>query len=93
MDASRVRKQIEYIIRQGWNPVIEHIETDRVTDHYWYMWKLPLFGERQVDPIIREITSCREANPGHFVRVVGYDNARQTQGARIVVYQGDRRVS
>ena len=57
------------------------------------MWKLPLFGERNVDPIVREITTCREANPGHFVRIVGYDNARQTQGARIVVYQGDRRVS
>ena len=37
-------------------------------------------------------TACREANPGHFVRVVGYDNARQTQGARIVVHQGDRRM-
>jgi ribulose-bisphosphate carboxylase small chain len=66
---------------------------DRVTAHDWYMWKLPLFGVREVDPIVREITACREENSGHFVRIVGYDNARQTQGARIVVYQGDRRVS
>ncbi len=93
MDAARVRKQIEYILRKDWNPVIEHIEPERVTDHYWYMWKLPLFGVRRVDSIIKEITACREANPGHFVRVVGYDNARQTQGARIVVYQGDKRAS
>ena len=80
MDASRVRKQIQYILEQGWNSVIEHVEPDRVTAHYWYMWKLPLFGVRDVDPIVKEITACREANPGHFVRIVGYDNARQRRG-------------
>ncbi len=90
MDASRIRKQVEYIIGQGWNPVIEHVEVDRVTDHYWYMWKLPMFGEREVASILAEIAACREAYPEHFVRIVGYDNGRQTQGARIVVYQGDR---
>ncbi len=90
MDAPRIRKQIEYIIRQNWNPVIEHVEPDRVTDHYWYMWKLPMFGEREVASILAEIAACREAYPEHFVRIVGYDNGRQTQGARIVVYQGDR---
>ncbi len=90
MDAARARKQIEYIVRQGWTPIIEHVEADRVTEHYWYMWKLPMFGEKSVDSIIAEITTCRGENPGHYVRIVGYDNGRQTQGARIVVYQGDR---
>lgn len=90
MDAMRIRKQIEYIVGQDWNPVIEHVEPERVTDHYWYMWKLPMFGEREVAPILAEIASCREAYPDHYVRIVGYDNRRQTQGARIVVYQGGR---
>ena len=90
MDASRIRKQVEYIVGRGWNPVVEHVEADRVTDHYWFMWKLPMFGEREVAPILAEVTACREAHPEHFVRIVGYDNGRQTQGARIVVYQGDR---
>jgi ribulose-bisphosphate carboxylase small chain len=89
MDALRIRKQIEYIIRQEWSPVIEHVEPERVTDHYWYMWKLPMFGEREVAPILAEIATCREVYPDHYVRIVGYDNGRQTQGARIVVYQGD----
>ena len=90
MDAWRIHKQIEYIIGKGWNTVIEHVEVDRVTDHYWYMWKLPMFGEREVAPILAEIAACREDFPDHYVRIVGYDNGRQTQGARIVVYQGDR---
>ena len=93
MDAARVRKQIAYIIDQGWNPLIEHVETDRATEHYWYMWKLPLFGEANVDVVFSEITECRKKFPGHYVRVVGYDNRRQTQGARIVVYHGDRRTN
>jgi len=93
MDAARGRKQVEYIIEQGWNPVIEHVETDRATEHYWYMWKLPFFGERNVDAIFTEITACRKEFPGHYVRIVGYDNGRQTQGARIVVYHGDRRTN
>ena len=90
MDASRIRKQVEYIIGQGWNTVIEHVEVDRVTDHYWYMRKLPMFGERDVASILAEIAACREDYPEHYVRIVGYDNGRQTQGARIVVYHGDR---
>ncbi len=90
MDAARVRKQIEYIVRQKWNSVVEHVEPERVTDHYWYMWKLPMFGELDVDSILAEIAACRTANPGHFVRIVGFDNQRETQGARIVVYQGER---
>jgi len=93
MDTARVRKQIEYIVEQNWNPVIEHVETDRATEHYWYMWKLPLFGEHDVDAIFAEINACRKKFPGHYVRVVGYDNGRQTQGARIVVYHGDRRTN
>jgi len=91
--AARVRKQVDYFIQQGWNPLIEHVETDRATEHYWYMWKLPLFGERDVDVIFSEITACRQKFLGHYVRVVGYDNRRQTQGARIVVYHGDRQTN
>ncbi|HXV36236.1 MAG TPA: ribulose bisphosphate carboxylase small subunit [Myxococcota bacterium] len=93
MNAARVRRQIEYILGRGWIPAIEHVETDRATDHYWYLWKLPLFGERSVDRVMAEITACRRGFPGHYVRLVGYDNGRQTQGARIVVYHGDRRAN
>ena len=50
MDAERIRAQVVYIVEQGWNPAIEHVETERVGDDYWYMWKLPLFGERAVTP-------------------------------------------
>jgi len=93
MTVEQIRRQVEYIVAKGWNPAVEHTEPEGAFGHYWYMWKLPLFGERNVDAIFSEITACRKKFPGHYVRVVGYDNGRQTQGARIVVYHGDRRTN
>ncbi len=89
MDASSIRKQIAYMIARGWHCAVEHVEPERAASNYWYMWKLPLFGERDVDVILSELTACRNANRGHHVRVIGYDNKRQTQGQSMVVYRAD----
>ncbi|RMG34469.1 MAG: ribulose bisphosphate carboxylase small subunit [Gammaproteobacteria bacterium] len=87
MDADQIRKQVQYIVDQGWNPAIEHTEPEYGASHYWYMWKLPMFGETDVDRILEEIELCKKANPGNHVRLVGYDNYKQTQGANMVVYK------
>lgn len=88
MDASAIRKQVAYAMDRGWNCAVEHVEPGRAGAHYWYMWKLPLFGERDVDAIMSELAECRNANPEDHVRVIGYDNKRQTQGLCMVVYRG-----
>ena len=88
MDAKRIRDQVAYIVSQGWNPAVEHVEPERAGDDYWYMWKLPMFGEKDVDAILRETAECHKANPDNHVRLVGYDNLKQTQGASMVVYRG-----
>ena len=72
---------------KGWNPSIEHTEPENAFDHYWYMWKLPLFGETDVDRILNEAELCHKANPGHHVRLIGYDNYKQSQGANMVIYR------
>jgi len=88
MSADEIRKQVEYIVSKGWNPGIEHTEPANARSHYWYMWKLPMFGETDVDRILAECDACHEANPGHHVRLVGYDNLKQSKGAEMVVYRG-----
>jgi ribulose-bisphosphate carboxylase small chain len=88
MDAERIRKQVAYLVGKGWNPALEHIEPEHAFDHYWYMWKLPMFGETDVDAILAEAAACQQANPGHHVRLIGYDNTKQSQGASMVVYRG-----
>ena len=88
MDGKRIREQVEYIVAQGWNPGIEHTEPENAMDNYWYMWKLPMFGETDVDAIIAECQACHQAHPDNHVRLLGFDNYSQSAGASMVVYRG-----
>ena len=85
MSPQQVRKQAEYVVARGWNAAIEHVEPEQATATYWFMWKLPLFGEKSVERILAEAEACAAAHPAHHVRLLGYDNARQTLGAAMVI--------
>ena len=88
MDPEQIRKQVEHIVSKGWNPAIEHSEPENAGGHYWYMWKLPMFGETDVDKILAEAEACHGANPRNHVRLIGYDNDAQSQGAAMVIFRG-----
>ena len=90
MTPERIAKQVAYLINQGWTPAIEHCEPERAQSTYWYMWKLPMFGVYSVEKVLAEVEACHRANPGHLVRLVGYDNFSQSQGTAFVVYRGGR---
>jgi ribulose-bisphosphate carboxylase small chain len=87
LTAEELRRQLEYIVAQGWNPAIEHTEPQNASGNYWYMWKLPLFGQRKIDAIMSELNACRNAYPGHHIKLIGYDHRRQTQGMAMVVHR------
>jgi ribulose-bisphosphate carboxylase small chain len=82
------RAQIQYIVDKGWNPGIEHTEPENAISNYWYMWKLPMFGETDVDAILAEIENCHKAHPDNHVRLLGFDNFAQSAGTAMVVYRG-----
>ena len=88
MSNEDIHKQVKFIVSKGWNPAIEHTEPENAFSHYWYMWKLPMFGETDVDKILAEANACHKAHPVHHVRLVGYDNYKQSQGASMVIYRG-----
>ena len=88
MDSEQIRRQIEYIVARGWNPGIEHIEPENATQNYWYMGKLPMFGEADVDAIIAECQTCHQAHPDNHVRLLGFDKFAQSAGAAMVIYRG-----
>lgn len=88
MEPAQIRQQVEYLVRKGWNPAIEHTEPENAFGHYWYMWKLPMFGETDVERILAEAEACHKANPGHHVRLIGYNNYNQSQGTSMVIYRG-----
>jgi ribulose-bisphosphate carboxylase small chain len=84
----QVRAQVEYIISKGWNPAVEHTEPENATDTYWYMWKLPMFGETDVERVLAEAEACHKAHPNNHVRLIGYDNYAQSQGTAMVIFRG-----
>lgn len=88
MDAAGIRKQVEYIVSKGWNPAVEHTEPENATSSFWYMWKLPMFGETDVDRILGEAEACHKAHPNNHVKLVGFDNFAQSKGAEMVIYRG-----
>jgi ribulose-bisphosphate carboxylase small chain len=87
MSTEELRKQVQYIVDRGWNPAIEHCEPENAMKQYWYMWKLPMFGETDVDRILNEAQACRRANPENLVKLIGYDNANQTQGTAMLIFR------
>jgi ribulose-bisphosphate carboxylase small chain len=52
------------------------------------MWKLPLFGETDVDAILAEVEACHKAHPDNHIRLLGFDNFAQSAGAAMVIYRG-----
>ena len=88
MTEAQMRQQIEYIVSKGWNPGIEHTEPENASGNYWYMWKLPMFGETNVDTILAELEACHKAHPKNHVRLMGFDNFAQSAGTAMVVYRG-----
>jgi ribulose-bisphosphate carboxylase small chain len=88
MSSENIKKQVQYLVSKGWNPAIEHTEPEHLMDNYWYMWKLPMFGETDVSKVVAEAEACHKANPNNHVRLVGYDNFKQSQGAAMVIFRG-----
>ncbi|MCB1756129.1 MAG: ribulose bisphosphate carboxylase small subunit, partial [Gammaproteobacteria bacterium] len=88
LSAEEIRAQIQYIIAQGWNPAVEHVEPSGAARNYWFMWKLPMFGEQSVDVVLEELDACHREHPSHHIRLIGYDNYTQSQGTAFIVYRG-----
>jgi len=88
LDAEQTRTQIQYIVDKGWNPSIEHTEPENASGSYWYMWKLPMFGETDVDAINKELDACHAAHPNNHVRLLGLDNFAQCAGTSMVIHRG-----
>lgn len=88
MDQNEIQAQVAYILANDWAPAIEHEHPSRAFDHYWTMWKLPFFGEQDINTVLSELEACHRAFPDHHVRLTGYDNYTQSQGAAFVVFEG-----
>ena len=87
LSAEEIAAQVGSILDRNLVVAIEHTPHVDPRDHYWTLWKLPLFDVYDADLVLEAIQDCRRANPGDFVRVNGYDSRRQGQVASFVVYR------
>ena len=85
-DNAEIQAQIAYVLANGWSPAIEHTPPESASEHYWTMWKLPFFGETDLGHVLSELDACHRQFPNHHVRLTGYDNYTQSQGACFVVF-------
>jgi ribulose-bisphosphate carboxylase small chain len=86
-DEAQMAKQITYLLDQRLIPAIEYARDPRPRDHYWSMWKLPLFEARDAADVQAEINACTTAHPDSFIKLIGYDRRRQTRTVSLVVHQ------
>ena len=85
LSTQQVVRQLHYLLQQRLVPAIEYVEKPTARDHYWAMWKLPLFEARGAEDVLAEIEACKAANPGCYIKLIGYDRRRQTQAISFVV--------
>ena len=86
-DEAQMAKQITYLLDQGLIPAIEYARDPRPRDHYWSMWKLPLFEARDAADVQAEINACTTGHPDSFIKLIGYNRRRQTRTVSLLVHQ------
>ena len=86
MEFNQVQEQIEYLLYKDWTPMIEHVEPHDVLSHYWHMWKLPMFGEKDYNEVLAELLACHAQFPHDHIRLIGLNKFAQSQGMAFVVY-------
>jgi len=82
-----VAAQIRSILDRGLMVALEYTDEPDPYEHYWTLWKLPLFGVVETAVVLAELEQCRAAHPTSYIRVNGYDAVRQGQVMSFVVHR------
>jgi ribulose-bisphosphate carboxylase small chain len=88
---AEIAAQVQYSIDQGWAIAVEFTDDPHPRNVLWEMWGLPMFGLADAAGAMNEVTACRQACPGHYVRVTAYDASlgRQTTALSFIVGRPD----
>jgi ribulose-bisphosphate carboxylase small chain len=87
LSQEQMEAQIRSALGRGLLVGIEYTDEPDAYDHYWTLWKLPLFGVADPAVVIEELEECRQENPDAYIRLNGYDSVRQGQVVSFVVYR------
>jgi ribulose-bisphosphate carboxylase small chain len=90
LSAEQLAQQIRSILGRHLAVGIEFSGAPGPYDHYWTMWKLPLFDIGDPAAVLAELEACRQANPGAYIKINGYDAVRQGQVVSFVAVRPER---
>jgi ribulose-bisphosphate carboxylase small chain len=80
---AQIAKQIEYALGRGWALGIEFTDDPHPRNTYWDMWGQPLFDLHDAAAVMREVSACRAANRGYYVRINAFDAERGSETVRL----------
>ena len=83
--------QVQNVLDQGMIPGVEFEENPQPQDHFWTLWKLPLFNAGSAQEVLAEVRECRSEYPNSYIRVVGFDNIKQCQTMSFIVHKPNNR--
>lgn len=83
----QITKQINYMLDKGFIPAVEFNASSDPDEHYWTLWKLPLFTAQSAQDVLNEVRECRSEYSSCYIRVVGFDNIKQCQMISFMVYK------
>lgn len=90
LSAEQLTEQVRSILGRHLLVGIEFSTAPDPYDHYWQMWKLPLFDTDDPAAVLTELDACQQANPGAYIKINGYDAVRQGQVVSFVACQPER---
>jgi ribulose-bisphosphate carboxylase small chain len=90
LSSDEIEAQVRSILARGLVVAIEHSPRFDPRDHYWTLWRLPLFAVDDPSLVLGEIDECVREHADEYVRVNGYDADRQGQVASFVVHRPER---
>jgi ribulose-bisphosphate carboxylase small chain len=87
LTSDEVEAQVRSVLERGLVVGIEYTDRPSAYDHYWTLWKLPLFQISDPAIVLSELESCRREHPNAYIRLNGYDSRRQGQVLAFVVHE------
>jgi ribulose-bisphosphate carboxylase small chain len=72
----QIKKQIDYLVKQGYAVSIEYTDDPHPRNPYWEMWGLPLFDVPDSSAILYELNLARKAHPAVYIKINAFNNAR-----------------
>nr|AAD04747.1 ribulose-1,5-bisphosphate carboxylase, small subunit [Palmaria palmata] len=79
----QISKQVSYAMGKGWSVNIEYTDDPHPRNSYWELWGLPLFDIPDAPTVMYEISSCRKAHPGVYIKVNAFDNTRGVESCSL----------